>query len=322
MKPPVPIDEVARLEILHQLRILDTLPEKDFDDLALLAANICETPVALVSFIDAERQWFKAKVGTDVQETARDIAFCAHAILQNELFIVPDACLDPRFASNPLVTANPFLRFYAGMPLVTSEGRKVGTICVLDYTPRELTSKQQEALRALGHQVSSLLELRRAKTALEHVIHESNVREEALQASEEFKTRMIECSMDCIKVLDLNGRLLSMNAGGMRVLEICDFTPLHNSLWLDFWQGEARESAGAAVALARKGEVGRFVGFCPTMRGKPMWWDVVVNPIYGSDGKPERLLAVSRDITERRNTETTLRTISEGTASVTGSDFF
>ncbi|HKX33604.1 MAG TPA: sigma 54-interacting transcriptional regulator [Blastocatellia bacterium] len=146
--------------------------------------------------------------------------------------------------------------------------------------------------------------------------------EQALRESEEFKTRLIESSEDCIKVLDLEGRLLSINVNGMRRLEICDFNPLRNSEWIEFWQGEHREAARAAVETARGGKVGRFRGYCPTMGGQPRWWDVVVNAIHDCQGRPEKLLAVSRDITEQFQSESRLRAIVEGTATATGKDFF
>ncbi len=131
---------------------------------------------------------------------------------------------------------------------------------------------------------------------------------EALRVSEEFKTRLIESSRDCIKVLDLEGRLLSMNAGGMELLEICDFGPLINSRWVEFWQGEDREKAAEAIAAARAGGVGRFVGFFSTAQtGNPLWFDVVVNAILGPDGRPEKLLALSRDVTDLKRAEQVLR---------------
>jgi formate hydrogenlyase transcriptional activator len=158
--------------------------------------------------------------------------------------------------------------------------------------------------------------------ALGQAIERQHQAEEILRVSEEFKTRLIEGSQDCIKVLDLAGRLLSMNAGGMQVLDICDFAPLCGSAWLDFWQGEFRAAASAALATAGAGGTGRFVGFCPTMNGTPKWWDVAVTPILDADGQPEKLLAVSRDVTAQKQATQTLRSIVTGTAAVTGGDFF
>jgi two-component system, sensor histidine kinase and response regulator len=167
MGPPVPPDEKARLESLRRYDLLDTLPEKDFDDLVLLASEICGAPIAMMSLVDADRQWFKSKLGVEVEETARDVAFCAHAILQSDLFIVPDAARDKRFADNPLVTGEPRIRFYAGAPLINPEGHRLGTLCVIDRTPKTLTAMQKKALEALGRQVVSQMELRRAAKELE-----------------------------------------------------------------------------------------------------------------------------------------------------------
>lgn len=304
---PLPHDEGERLAALRRHGIVDTPAEEAFDDVALLAAQLCGTPMALVSLVDFDRQWFKAKVGLNVSQTPRDIAFCAHAISGTGLMVVPDALADARFCDNPLVTAEPHIRFYAGAPLRTSEGHVLGTLCVLDRVPRALTEVQEQALRALGSQVSRLLDLRLARRELDHWLAVEANKNEALRAAEEFKTRMIECSRDCIKVLDLDARLLSINAGGMEELEICDFAPLRHSNWLDFWKGEYRLAAQTALAAARDGGVGRFVGYCPTMGGKPRWWDVVINAIRNAAGEVELLLAVSRDVTERKQAEESLQ---------------
>jgi two-component system cell cycle sensor histidine kinase/response regulator CckA len=161
MSAATPENEKKRLKVLWQYDVLDTVPEVVFDDLTELAANICEAPIALISLVDEKRQWFKSKFGTTVHETSRDVSFCSHAIQQSDLFIVPDATKDHRFASNPLVTSDPKIRFYAGAPLITPDGYALGTLCVIDKVPRELRPEQKQALRLLARHVISQLEMRR-----------------------------------------------------------------------------------------------------------------------------------------------------------------
>ena len=161
MKAPTPKNEKKRLEVLWQYDILDTVPEQVFDDLADLAANICESPIALITLVDEKRQWFKSKVGVSVTETSRDVSFCSHAILHQELFIVPDAMKDARFSNNPLVTSDPKIRFYAGAPLITPDGHALGTLCVIDKVPHTLRPDQKRALEILSRHVMTQLELRR-----------------------------------------------------------------------------------------------------------------------------------------------------------------
>lgn len=156
------MDEKARLAALRRYRILDSDPEPAFDDLTLLASHICGTPIALISLIDENRQWFKSRIGLSVEETARDISFCNHAIQRpQELMIVPNALEDERFANNPLVQGDLHFRFYAGAPLVTPDGHALGTLCVVDRVPRQLNDDQLRALDALRHQAEAQLELRR-----------------------------------------------------------------------------------------------------------------------------------------------------------------
>jgi len=158
---PLPNDEPQRLAALREYEILNTLPEAAYDDLTRIAAHICDTPIALVSLVDADRQWFKSRFGIDAEETSRDVAFCAHAILEpDKLFVVGDTEEDERFANNPLVTAAPKIRFYAGAPLVSSSGHALGTLCVIDQKPHRFDQGQADALKALARQVEAQLELR------------------------------------------------------------------------------------------------------------------------------------------------------------------
>ncbi|HLW35798.1 MAG TPA: GAF domain-containing protein [Chthoniobacterales bacterium] len=158
---PVPANEGERLRTLRAYKILDTKPEEHFDELTRLAALICGVPISLISLIDSDRQWFKSKFGLDVQETPRAQAFCTHAIMQPELFVVPDATKDERFANNPLVTGDLNIRFYAGEPLAARDGHVLGTLCVIDHVPHTLSDAQKEALKIVGQLVIANFELRR-----------------------------------------------------------------------------------------------------------------------------------------------------------------
>ncbi len=166
---PFPSNEDERALSLEHLRVLDSAPEAEFDDIVMLASALCDTPIALVSLVDRERQWFKACVGLDARETHRDLAFCAHAILApTDVLMVEDARLDARFQESALVLGPPYIRFYAGAPIIDDRGHALGTVCVIDTRPRTLTDAQQSALQALARQTASLLQLRLLRDQREH----------------------------------------------------------------------------------------------------------------------------------------------------------
>jgi len=164
---PFPENEDERLSELLSYDVLDTEAEQLFDDLTALASQICETPIALISLVDPDRQWFKSRVGLDAEETSREIAFCSHAILQQDVFEIPNASEDPRFFDNPLVTGAPDIRFYAGAPLITPSGHAIGTLCAIDRKPRKLSEAQKASLQTLSKSVVAHLELKRKNRELE-----------------------------------------------------------------------------------------------------------------------------------------------------------
>jgi diguanylate cyclase (GGDEF)-like protein len=157
IKPPIPHDETVRLKSLHSLKVLDTNPEERFDRITRLARNIFKVPIALVSLVDGDRQWFKSRAGLDATETPRDISFCGHAIVGHQVFVVPNASNDQRFCDNPLVVDDPSIRFYAGYPLHAPNGSRLGTLCIIDREPRDFTDDDAETLKSLGEMVEAEL---------------------------------------------------------------------------------------------------------------------------------------------------------------------
>ena len=214
-----PENETSRLKALLDYKILDTAPEEDFDDLTWLASHICQTPIALISFVDTHRQWFKSKVGLQAQETHRDIAFCAHAILEKEIFIVSDTLTDDRFADNPLVTADPCIRFYAGAQLKSANGFNLGTLCVIDRQSRQLSADQEKALRALSRQVTIQMEFRRLLYEQDHRIQQAR---ESIE-DHSLLSGLLPICAQCRNIRDTNGIWKSLES----------YLRAHSEAWLN-----------------------------------------------------------------------------------------
>lgn len=200
MVVPMPTNEAGRLAALQKYAILDSEPEQGFDDLTLLASYICRTPIALISLVDENRQWFKSKIGVSVSETSRDIAFCSTAILQTDVFVIPDTLQDERFRNHPMVLSEPNIRFYAGAPLINEDGYALGTLCVIDLKPREISPEQKEALKALSRLVLAQLEFRRNLVLLKEALNDRTKEEHERQKE------LIKVQETLFKVLGLHRR--------------------------------------------------------------------------------------------------------------------
>ncbi|OYE05476.1 GAF domain-containing protein [Nostoc sp. 'Peltigera membranacea cyanobiont' 232] len=294
--------ELARLEALRQYQILDTEPEKAYDNLAQLAAFICDTPISLVNFIDENRQWFKAKVGLDVSEMPRCVGLSYLCQEQRQVVVVPDTLADEKLANNAVVTGYPYVRFYAGVPLITPRGDMLGTLCVIDQVPKELSQKQVEALVALSHLVIDQLELRRYVTEVSEVTEKLMAQEQAASAqSEAARTRtnnLLESITDGFFALDKKWRFTYINGQAERLLQKKQNELLGKNIWEVF-----PEIIGTTFyreyhkAILEQVSV-EFEEFYPPLN---CWLQVHGYP--AKDG----LSIYFQDITERRRTTEALR---------------
>ena len=292
MSAPLPENEAARLEALHRYGILDTVPEQDFDDLSRLAALVCNVPVATVTFVDENRQWFKSRLGIEESETPRDVAFCAHTILRREVLVIPDALEDERFRFNPLVTGEKKVRFYAGAPLITPEGHILGTICVIDRVPRQLSSEQIEALQGLARLVVAQLELRRSVSDLSLAVRQRRQTEQEID-------QLFNLSIDMLCIADMDGYFKRINPAWEKTLGI----PTAELLALPYADFVHPDDRAATYAEAKKiGEGIPAVSFENRYRrgdGTYIW--LLWNATISHDSR--LIFAVARDITQRKRAE-------------------
>jgi two-component system, cell cycle sensor histidine kinase and response regulator CckA len=296
---PMPADEEARLAALRSYEVLDTPAEQEFDNLTRLAAQICGAPIALVTLVDASRQWFKARLGLESSETSRDIAFCAHAILGNELFEIGDTLEDGRFATNPLVSGEPGIRFYAGAPLRAASGHNLGTLCVIDRVPRQLQEGQREAMRILADEVMARLEMRRQVLEMRRT-----------QESLRVLSRVIEASPTGVLIADARQPdlpLVYVNPAfeGITGHSAADVIG-RNCRFLQGTDRDQPDLAPLREALTSAQPV------TVTLRnyrkdGTPFWNELRLAPVTGPDGALSHFVGIQTDVTARKQMDEELR---------------
>lgn len=312
--PNLTINESERLEFLKRLNILDSLPEQSFDDLTCLASMICETPIAIITLIDEKRQWFKSKIGLAVNETPREISFCGHAILEDGIFEIPNTLEDIRFIDNPLVTGDPNIRFYAGIPLVTTSNYALGTLCVIDKQPRKLTTEQRNALKKLANLVENLIDNRLQYLKLAEM-------SEAQLNTSAFLNKLLSSADESIISTDLNGLITSFNRGaeimlGYQAEEIVGLkTPaiLHDADEMN------QRAIDLSLSLNKPVQLGFKIFTSQASQGKSETreWTYIrkdksslpvsltVTPMYDHSGNLFGYLGIARDVSLLKNAEKT-----------------
>ncbi|MCC9138575.1 GAF domain-containing protein [Pontibacter silvestris] len=285
------MDEPSRLSALSSYQIMDTLPQKELDEVTELASIICGVPISLLTLLDADRQWFKSKVGLDASETAREFAFCNYTIQSaDEVMVVHDSFEDERFKLNPLVTGNPNIRFYAGAPLVTSEGHALGALCVIDCRPRTLTEEQKRALKLLSKKVIDIFELRKAQIESNRLFKSDSRR---LFALSEHSPDFITTVNDSLKITYANKAHDGIGRGellGMFILEIIEPTFRKDFIFHCTNVFQEGEQTNLDLKLTNRA-------------GNKPWVTCRIAPLKEDNGAVFNILVVCTDITERKLAE-------------------
>ena len=304
MAAPLPLNEEARLQALYRLNLLDTPPERAFDCVTRLALDALQVPIALVSLVDRDRQWFKSACGLEATETPRDIAFCAHAILSNDPLVVEDARREPRFADNPAVLGEPHVRFYAGIPLLTGDGFALGTFCVVDTVPRALDATQLRLLQGLAELVRREILNRELALQVEAVAAENR----RIVAEHESRFRAsFERAAVGIALVGTDGRWLQVNP---KLCQIVGYSE-QELLPLSFQQITHPDDLGGDLELAAqllRGDIDTYSLEKRYLRkdGSVVWINLSVSLMHDADGKPSRFVSVIEDIDARKQAEAEL----------------
>lgn len=299
-KPDLPPDEIERLASLHALRILDTPPEQLYDRITRLVARMLDVPIALVSFVDRDRQWFKSHFGLEIMETPRDISFCAHALHSDEAFVVEDAHQDPRFADNPMVTGGLHIRFYAGMPLHSSDGHTVGTLCCIDTEPRKLSEDELVVLRDLADTVEELLQQRQTAELTQDLLQFSQSREERYR-------NLIERSPDAF-LIHTGGRITFINNAGLNLLGADEPRQLIGKLMRSIVAPEQEPTIISAATGPHNEHVMLTEQVWQRLDGTRVVVETFTVPFVFSGSKA--IQVVARDITERKHEQQELERLS------------
>jgi len=308
-RPGVPPDEEARLRSLASYDILDTAAEVQFDAITRLAAIALDAPIALVSLVDRDRQWFKSRYGLDAPQTHRDISFCGHAVEARATLVVPDASDDPRFADNPLVVGDPHIRFYAGVPLETPDGHVLGTLCAIDRKPRELTPTQRETLELLATQVMALLELRRVARELREQRQQLVTQASQLAVRELELRTLLDSMVEGVVLQDPSGAIVLHNQAAETILGLRGDDLTGRTSFDSRWRATRAdgtpfrgEEHPAIVALERglpSRDVVMALDHAET--GARKWIDINSSPLVDSrSDRPYAALTTFRDVTEQR----------------------
>jgi len=300
--PPHLPDEAKRISALSGYLILDTPPEEMFDDMAQIAAQLCGTPVAMIGFVDAGRQWYKAKFGWDISSLPRKICLANAVIAASDMVVIPDTLADPQLATHPLVNAPPFVRFYAGVPLVADDGVAVGALEVLDRTPHRFTDVQARGLRSIGTQVMTQLNMRRQLSAVERSIRDAEYLKEALKESDERFRDLFDSAHDLILTIRNDGRMMHANLGWRQTLDYFDedITPLYVT---DTLHKDARDQFSEVFSrVVNSGEPEQIETVFVSQNGRRVTAEGTLNPKVIMD-KTVLVRVIFRDISDRKQME-------------------